>query len=60
MDKGAASDTPLAEERQSLLGSIAMGARQNYPWKDALLEGYPAAGFLALAGYLLWTLAVSR
>lgn len=37
-----------------------MGARQNYPWKDALLEGYPAAGFLALAGYLLWTLAVSR
>ena len=44
-----------SEERDS-----AMRTGQNYPWKDALLEGYPAAGFIALAGYLLWTLVVSR
>jgi hypothetical protein len=27
--------------------------------RDALLNGYPIAGFIALAGYLLWIFAVS-
>ncbi|HEV7221906.1 MAG TPA: hypothetical protein VGN42_04345 [Pirellulales bacterium] len=38
----------------------AMRADPNYPWEDALLDGYPAAGFVALAAYLLWTFMLSR
>jgi hypothetical protein len=37
-----------------------MRAASNDPWKDALLNGYPAAGFIALAGYLVWVFAVLR
>lgn len=37
-----------------------MRATPNDRWKEALLDGYPVAGCIALAGYLLWALVVSR
>ena len=37
-----------------------MRADPDFPWEDALLDGYPAAGFVALATYVLWILMLSR